>query len=67
MAVEKELDKLWDLKSRDSNNSVLPSIGFDESNTFIYFGSLLGIKVIHIKTGELYRVVGKVENTERFL
>lgn len=67
LAIEKDLDKLWDIKNRDSLNSVLPSIGFDETDTFIYFGSLLGIKIINIKTNKLLRIMGKVENTERFL
>jgi hypothetical protein len=50
LAVEREIDKLWDIKSRDNHNSVLPTIGFDESDTFLYFGSLLGIKIMNYKT-----------------
>lgn len=65
--MEKEIDKLWDIKSRDNLNSVLPSIGFDESDTYLYFGSLLGIKIINYKADKLTRIIGKVENTERFL
>lgn len=69
MAIERDLDKQWEYKSRDysNTNSILPSIGFDESDTFLYFGSLLGIKVVNIKSGETVRVIGKVESTERFL
>jgi peptidylprolyl isomerase domain and WD repeat-containing protein 1 len=46
---------------------VLPSIGFDESDTFVYFGTPVGIKVYNISSGEFVRVIGKVESTERFL
>lgn len=67
LAVEKELDKMWDCKNRENPNAIMPSIGFDESNTFVYFGSLLGIKVININNDKLERVIGKVESTERFL
>lgn len=67
LAVEKELDKLWEYKNRESPHCVMPSIGFDESDTFLYFGSLLGIKIINFHTNKLSRVIGKVENTERFL
>jgi peptidylprolyl isomerase domain and WD repeat-containing protein 1 len=58
---------LWDVKHRENSNMVYPSIGFDESDNFIYFGSLLGIKLINIKNHKLERLIGKVENTERFL
>jgi len=69
MAVERDLDKQWEYKAREylNTNSIIPSIGFDESDTFLYFGSLLGIKVVNIKSGETVRVIGKVESTERFL
>jgi peptidylprolyl isomerase domain and WD repeat-containing protein 1 len=67
LAVEKELDKYWEYKNRDNTNCVYPSIGFDESDSFLFFGSLLGIKIISIHTNRLVRIIGKVENTERFL
>lgn len=46
---------------------VNPTVGFDESGTFIYFGTPIGIKVVNIRTGKTVRITGKVENTERFL
>jgi peptidylprolyl isomerase domain and WD repeat-containing protein 1 len=67
MAVERDLDKQWELKNRETPNSVLPSLDFDESDTYLYFGSLMGIKVVNWKKNQLARVIGKVENTERFL
>lgn len=45
----------------------MPSVGFDDSDSFIYFGTPVGIKVLNIKTNEAVRVIGKVESTERFL
>ena len=46
---------------------MMPSLGFDESDTFLYFGTPVGIKVFNIKGNEFVRVIGKVESTERFL
>ncbi len=45
----------------------MPSLGFDESDTFLYFGTPVGIKIYNIKTEEFVRVISKVESTERFL
>ena len=46
---------------------VMPSLGFDEADTFLYFGTPVGIKILNIKTGTFVRLIGKVESTERFL
>jgi len=62
MAVERDLERQW-----DSSEAVMPSVGFDESDTFVYFGSPVGIKVINVKSGVPVRLIGKVESTERFL
>eukprot|EP00347_Sterkiella_histriomuscorum_P006628 403352043 len=69
LATEKEIEKQWDYKMRDISNvlSANPSIQFDESDTFLIFGSLMGIKIVNIRNKELVRIVGKVENTERFI
>ena len=82
MAVEKDIEKQWDLlkslpKSKKGQEPVdnpepqpfciLPSIGFDESDSFVYFGTPVGIKVYSITSGDFIRVIGKVESTERFL
>ena len=69
LAFEKDMDKQWEYKNRDHSNqlSVLPTVQFDESDTYLYFGSLIGIKIYNIKSKSLVRIVGKVENTERFL
>jgi len=67
LAVEKELDKHWDATPWESSPCPLPSIGLDESDQFLYLGSHVGIKVINVASNALIRVLGKVENTERFL
>lgn len=58
MAVEKTLD------SMDAPPS---NVTFDESSTFILYPTYVGIKVINFHTNELVKILGKFENTERFL
>jgi peptidylprolyl isomerase domain and WD repeat-containing protein 1 len=70
MAVERDIERQWDATyaaKQETGVTALPSLGFDESGTFIYFGSPLGIKVVSLRTGATERLVGKVESTERFL
>ncbi|TNV83648.1 hypothetical protein FGO68_gene5279 [Halteria grandinella] len=62
LAVERDLEKQWDV-----NESTIPSIGFDESGTYLYYGSPVGIKIVSLRSGLVERLVGKVESTERFL
>lgn len=50
MAIEREIDKAWDTSIEDSNN-VCPGLGFDESQSLIYYGSPLGIKVVNVNNG----------------
>ena len=59
MAVERELDAF---EGAPASNVI-----FDESGNFILFPTLLGVKVLNIVTNKLVRVLGRVENTERFL
>lgn len=66
MAVERELHK--SSGSKGKMGFVPPSnVLFDESGNFIFYATPLGIKVINIKTNTLVKLLGKVENTERFL
>ena len=44
-----------------------PNAIFDESGNFILYATLLGIKVVNLVTSRCARIVGKVENTERFM
>lgn len=59
MAVEREY--------RAAANAPPSGAIFDRTGTLLIFSSLVGIKVIAIKTSKLVRLYGKVENTERFL
>lgn len=72
MAVEKELDRRWkegsDGDADDAlSYSLLPNAVFDESGTLLLYPSLLGIKVVNLETNQVCRILGKVENTQRFL
>ena len=59
MATERELKK--------DAEAPMQNAVFDESGNFIIYATLLGIKVVNIVTNRLSRLVGKVENSERFL
>jgi peptidylprolyl isomerase domain and WD repeat-containing protein 1 len=60
IAGEREIDAAGD--------NVPPSnVVFDESNNFILYPTMLGIKVVNLLTNKLIRILGKVENTTRFL
>jgi peptidylprolyl isomerase domain and WD repeat-containing protein 1 len=66
--VEKEIEKHWSEKEIAHYTGLhLPSVEFDETGTYIYFGTLFGIKVINVRSNNLVRVLGKVENSERFM
>ncbi|TMW68110.1 hypothetical protein Poli38472_007782 [Pythium oligandrum] len=56
-AVEKEL----------AHVNAIGNCLFDESGHFILYPTLLGIKVVNLETNKLVRVLGKVENSDRFL
>ena len=43
-----------------------PNALFDASSNFLIYSTLLGIKVINIHTNKVSRMLGKIENTERF-
>lgn len=44
-----------------------PNAVFDESGNFLLYGTLLGVKVVNLATSAAPRLLGKVENTERFV
>mmetsp|Transcript_7219 Transcript_7219/g.26559 ORF Transcript_7219/g.26559 Transcript_7219/m.26559 type:complete len:683 (-) Transcript_7219:1570-3618(-) len=62
MAIERELDTAWREQAAAYPNAV-----FDESGNFLIYPTFLGIKIVNLYTNKLSRVLGKVENTERFL
>lgn len=59
MAVEKEIEK--------TETAPQPNAVFDESSNFLIYATLLGIKVINLHTNKVARILGKVENNDRFL
>ncbi|GIL83353.1 hypothetical protein Vretimale_11294 [Volvox reticuliferus] len=61
MAVERELAA----SAEETHGS--PNAIFDESGNFLLYATLLGIKVVNLVTNKVVRILGKVENTERFL
>jgi len=51
-----------------SNVPIPPSnLVWDESGCFLLYPSLLGVKMLNVYTNQVTRVLGKVENTERFV
>ncbi|CAI0398240.1 unnamed protein product [Linum tenue] len=59
MAVEKEFEK--------TETAPQPNAVFDESSNFLIYATLLGIKVVNLHTNKVARILGKVENNDRFL
>jgi len=59
IAVEKEM--------RKSPALMYQQAVFDESGNFLVYPSMVGVKIVNIHTNKLIRVLGKVEQTERFL
>jgi len=65
MAVERDVHRRWAAGGDDQ--APLPTCVFDESGHFLLFGSYVGIKVVNLVTNRVSRLLGKVENTERFI
>ena len=59
LAVEREMSKSLD-------HYAWPNAIFDESGNFLIYSTHLGIKVVNLVTNQCPRIIGKVENTERF-
>jgi peptidylprolyl isomerase domain and WD repeat-containing protein 1 len=60
LVIERELEKYLD---------IIPplNIQFDETNNYIFYSSILGIKLIDFKSERLIKILGKSESSERFL
>jgi len=70
MAVEREaLATFGNSKKRDESEpqTSFPNVIFDGSGNFIMYSTMLGIKLVNLYENKLVRLLGKVENTERFL
>ncbi|PKA66866.1 Peptidyl-prolyl cis-trans isomerase CYP20-2, chloroplastic [Apostasia shenzhenica] len=59
MAVEKEIEK--------TESAPQPNAVFDESSNFLLYATLLGIKIVNLHTNKVARILGKMENNDRFL
>nr|KAJ0212943.1 hypothetical protein LSAT_V11C400196280 [Lactuca sativa] len=59
MAVEREIEK--------TENVPQPNALFDEISNFIIYPTLFGIKIVNLHTNKVSRILGKVENNDRFL
>lgn len=45
----------------------VPNAVFDDSGNMLLYATLVGIKVVNLTSNKVAKVLGKVENTERFL
>lgn len=59
VAIEKEL--------AGDPEAPKPNAIFDDSGHFLLYSTLLGIKVVNLVTNRVVKIIGKVENSERFL
>lgn len=66
-AVERELAGSTADSTSTVTNATTSNCVFDESGHFILYPTLLGIKIVNIETNKLVKVLGKVENSDRFL
>ena len=77
MAVEREYDKALKVQSVgevDTTAQQLTALGplpvsnvvWDDSDTYIIYSTLVGIKVLNVHTNTLVKVLGKIESAERF-
>jgi len=76
ISVEQEIEKFWDLSNKVPEEiniqsctyaAYMPTLAFDESDTYLCFGTPVGLKVLNTRTNTLSRLLGKLESTERFL
>ncbi len=75
VAVERELEKDSEAAAtavasgEATPKPLIPpsNVIFDASGNFIIYPTMLGIKIVNIRTNKLNVLMGKVENTERFL
>lgn len=60
LVVEREMEKYIE---------IIPplNIQFDETNNYIFYSSILGIKLIDFRNERLIKILGKTESSERFL
>jgi peptidylprolyl isomerase domain and WD repeat-containing protein 1 len=61
-ALEREIQK-----SIVAETVPAPNVIFDESSNFLIWATMAGIKFVNLHTNKLVRLLGKTENTQRFL
>lgn len=66
MAVERDLDAARASASADARPPPCNAV-FDESGQFLVYPTMLGVKVVCLRTNRLARLLGKDENLQRFL
>mmetsp|Transcript_28676 Transcript_28676/g.93683 ORF Transcript_28676/g.93683 Transcript_28676/m.93683 type:complete len:630 (-) Transcript_28676:62-1951(-) len=67
MAVDRELESTARSGGAVGMLGMLGNAIFDQSGEFLLYPTHLGVKVVNLATGRLVRLLGKLENTERFL
>ncbi|KAK5576280.1 hypothetical protein RB653_007421 [Dictyostelium firmibasis] len=70
LAIEKEIDTMYDNFLNNLTTKQAPPLNvvlFDETNNFLIYSTLIGIKFVNMKTNKVVRVLGKIENSTRFL
>jgi len=60
MAVEREIEQAGD-------SAAICNVVFDESSNFIIYPTMIGVKIVNLFSNTVVRVLGKVENSARFL
>ncbi|KAJ3123496.1 hypothetical protein HK098_001884 [Nowakowskiella sp. JEL0407] len=60
LAVDREI------QSQEGGQSSTANAVFDESGNFVIYATLLGIKIVNIRTNKVSRIIGK-NDTQRFL
>jgi peptidylprolyl isomerase domain and WD repeat-containing protein 1 len=66
VAVESTLEKHYS-QNRVTKACNTVNVIFDESENYVMYSTLLGIKLVDLVSNNLVTIIGKVENTERFL
>eukprot|EP01133_Synstelium_polycarpum_P018254 gene18254-21844_t len=70
MAMERDIETAYDNALASLPKSILPpppSVIFDETDNFVIYPTLIGIKVVNMVTNKVVRVLGKIESSTRFV
>eukprot|EP01114_Cavostelium_apophysatum_P009190 TRINITY_DN2227_c0_g1_i1.p1 TRINITY_DN2227_c0_g1~~TRINITY_DN2227_c0_g1_i1.p1 ORF type:complete len:616 (+),score=177.27 TRINITY_DN2227_c0_g1_i1:137-1984(+) len=72
MTVEKELEAAYqssfhETSQEDASVIAACNVIFDESGNFIFYSTMLGIKMVNLVSNKVVRILGKGESGSRFL